>query len=184
MGSYEIPSYRVIQKTKSIELREYALMIQAEVTVAGEREKAINAGFRLLADYIFGNNQPKKTIVMTAPVTQQKGENIAMTAPVTQTKDGDVWKVQFTMPSSYTTETLPMPNDPKIKIISKPSSRGVAIKFSGFWSKHNLRKHLAELETYIQTCRLKTNGEPIYAFYDPPWTLPFFRRNEILINVQ
>ncbi len=179
MGAIEIPSYTVIEKSESIEVREYVPVIQAEVTVAGERKKAINAGFRLLADYIFGNNQPKKTIAMTAPVTQQKGVRIAMTAPVTQIKEEDVWKVQFTMPSSYSLETLPQPNNPKVRIITKPASRVAVIKFSGFWSNRSLKKHLAELDTYIKAHQLKIEGDPTYAFYNPPWTLPFFRRNEI-----
>ncbi len=184
MSQIEIPSYKVIQSKKSIELREYAPAIQAEVTVSGIREKAINAGFRLLADYIFGNNVSKSAIAMTAPVNQQRSEKIAMTAPVTQAKEGDVWKVQFTMPASYTLETLPRPNNPQVKIISRPACRAVSIKFSGFWSSRSLRKHLAELESYIQANQLKTVGEPTYAFYDPPWTLPFLRRNEIIYNIE
>jgi effector-binding domain-containing protein len=179
----ETPSYKVIQKEKPIEIREYAPTILAEVRVAGERGKAINAGFRLLADYIFGNNVPKKAIAMTAPVGQQRSEKIAMTAPVTQTKNGDVWKVQFTMPSLYTLETLPKPNNPEVKTISKPSCRVVAIKFSGFWSESSLKKHLAQLEAFIHANDLKVVGDPTYAFYNPPWTLPFLRRNEIIYMI-
>jgi len=183
MSSTEIPAYKVIVKSKSIEVREYAPLIQAEVTVAGERKAAINAGFRLLADYIFGNNEPKKSIAMTAPVTQQKGAQIAMTAPVTQIKEGDVWRVQFTMPSSYSLETLPKPNNTEVKIISKPACRTVSITFSGFWSNRNMKKNSAELEHYIKTHEIKTEGEATYSFYNPPWTLPFFRRNEISYKI-
>lgn len=184
MAEIEIPSYKVIQSSKSIEIREYAPLIQAEVTVEGERGKAINAGFRLLADYIFGNNVSSKAIAMTAPVSQQRSEKIAMAAPVTQTKEGSVWKVQFTMPSSYTLETLPKPNNPEVKIISKPASRVIAIKFTGFWSEGSLKKHLAQLETFIRDNNLKIVGDPTYAFYNPPWTLPFLRRNEIIYAIK
>jgi len=180
VAEIETPFYKVIQREKSIEIREYVPTILAEVTVAGERGKAINAGFRLLADYIFGNNVPKKTIAMTAPVGQQRSEKIAMTAPVTQTKNGDAWKVQFTMPSSYTLETLPKPNNPEVKILCKPSCRVAAIKFAGFWSESSLKKHLSLLEAFVHSKGLKIAGEPIYAFYNPPWTLPFLRRNEII----
>ncbi|MFA6600591.1 MAG: heme-binding protein [Candidatus Omnitrophota bacterium] len=184
MAKIETPPYQVIQSAEKIEVREYAPMIVAEVEVAGERGKAINAGFRILADYIFGNNAPGQSIAMTAPVIQQKGEKIAMTTPVSQTRDGDLWKVRFTMPSSYTLETLPKPNNPAIKILSVPGQRTVAIRFSGFWTDRNLRKHSEKLDAFIQDRGLKTVGDPIYAFYNPPWTLPFFRRNEVIYSLQ
>jgi effector-binding domain-containing protein len=184
MAKIETPTYQVIQRVEKIEAREYAPMIVAETEVAGERSKAINSGFRILADYIFGNNAPGQSIAMIAPVIQQKGAKIAMTAPVSQTRDGDFWKVRFAMPPSYTLETLPKPNNPAIKIISIPGHRTVAIRFSGFWTDRNLRENLEELEAFIQTQGLKASGDPIYAFYNPPWTLPFFRRNEVLYNLQ
>jgi effector-binding domain-containing protein len=184
MAKIETPPYQVIQSAEKIEVREYAPMIVAEVEVAGKRSKAINAGFRILADYIFGNNAPGQNIAMTAPVIQQKGEKIAMTAPVSQTQAGDLWKVRFTMPSSYTRETLPKPNNPAIKIIATPGHRTVGIRFSGFWTDRNLRKNLEKLDAFIQAQGLKTSGDPAYAFYNPPWTLPFFRHNEILYDLQ
>lgn len=184
MAKIETPPYKVIQSVEKIEVREYAPMIVAEVEAAGERGKAINTGFRILADYIFGSNAPAQNIAMTAPVIQQKSEKISMTAPVTQTQSGGLWKVQFTMPAAYTMETLPRPNNPAIKIIAAPAHRTAAVRFSGFWSDRNLRKHLKQLETFIQEQDLKTTGDPIYAFYNPPWTLPFFRRNEIHYKLQ
>lgn len=184
MAKIETPTYQVIQSAGKIEVRDYAPMIVAEVEVTGERSKAINAGFRILADYIFGNNAPGQSIAMTAPVIQQKGEKIAMTAPVSQTRDGDHWKVRFTMPSAYTLETLPKPNNPAIKIIATPGHRTVGIRFSGFWADRNLRKNLEKLDTFVQEQGIKTAGDPVYAFYNPPWTLPFFRRNEILYDLQ
>ena len=183
MAKIETPPYQVVQSAEKIEVREYAPMIVAEVEVAGERSKAVNAGFRILADYIFGNNAPGQSIAMTAPVIQQKGAKIAMTAPVSQTQAGDLWKVRFTMPSSYTLETLPKPNNPAIKIIATPGHRTVAIRFSGFWTDRNLRKNLEKLDAFIKARGLKTVGDPVYAFYNPPWTLPFFRRNEVLYDL-
>ena len=92
MAKIETPSYQVIQRVDKMEVRDYVPTIEAEVEVEGERGKAIYAGFRMLADYIFGNNGPKQSIAMTAPVSQQKGEKIAMTAPVSQTQDGNLWR--------------------------------------------------------------------------------------------
>jgi len=184
MAEIETPPYQVIQSSEKIEVREYAPMLVAETEVAGERKEAINAGFRILANYIFGNNVPNQNIAMTAPVVQQKGEKIAMTAPVNQTQNGDLWKVQFTMPAEYTLETLPKPNNPAIKIIAKPSHRVAAIRFSGLSTERNLRKNSEKLIRYIEENNLKSWGEPIYAFYNPPWTLPFLRRNEIIYHLQ
>ena len=82
----------------------------------GERRDAIGKGFRIIADYIFGNNTTAQKVPMTAPVTQQDSQKIAMTAPVTQQGDGNTWRVRFIMPSNYTLETLPKPNNPAIKL--------------------------------------------------------------------
>ena len=83
MSKIEMPKYEIIQSFKSIEMRQYAPTIVAEVEVEGKREVAINAGFRILATYIFGKNLPKVSVAMTAPVLQQKGMQIPMTAPWT-----------------------------------------------------------------------------------------------------
>jgi hypothetical protein len=109
MSNVEQPTYTVIQSFQDVEIRDYPPMIVAEVEVSGERKEAINVGFRQIADYIFGNNSPKRKIPMTAPVTQQAGEKIAMTAPVSQQLAGARWKVRFVMPQGYTLETLPAP---------------------------------------------------------------------------
>ncbi|MEI8344587.1 MAG: heme-binding protein [Candidatus Omnitrophota bacterium] len=179
MGRIEMPSYKVIRRSGPIEVRGYSPVLSAEVEVDGERSKAINAGFRLLADYIFGNNEPKKAIAMTAPVIQQKGQKIAMTAPVVQSKAGQLWKVRFTMPSCYTPESLPKPNNPRIRIVPMPVWRAVVLRFSGSWTEGNWRKHLSRLDAFVKKEGLVVGGEPVYLFYNPPWTLPFLRRNEI-----
>ncbi|MFT7460831.1 MAG: hypothetical protein ACI909_003521, partial [Planctomycetota bacterium] len=116
MSNVENPSYKVVSSVNNIEIREYSPMIIAEVEVSGEREKSIGDGFRLLADYIFGNNTVSQDIAMTAPVQQQANEKIAMTAPVQQQISGDVWLVNFVMPSEYTMETLPKPNNERVII--------------------------------------------------------------------
>lgn len=131
MSLVEQPSYTVIRSLGDVEVRDYPPMIVAEVEVSGERKRAINAGFRMIADYIFGNNSPSKKIPMTAPVTQQAGENIAMTAPVSQQSAGGAWRVRFVMPSGYTLETLPTPNNAAVKLVVVPAERFAVIRFSG-----------------------------------------------------
>lgn len=187
MKDVKTPNYTVVEKTNQIEIRQYEPMITAEVTVTGDRETAINRGFKLLADYIFGNNTAtgNKKIAMTAPVMQQRSEKIAMTAPVIQTASQDsTWTVRFVMPASYSIANLPKPNNPQVKLIEVPSKTMIAIRFSGRMSNANLESHLATLKNYISTHHINTIGEPEYAFYNPPWTLPLFRRNEILIAIK
>ena len=115
----EEPRYEVLAKDGPFELRQYAPTIVAEVTVPGDRDAAVNAGFKALAGYIFGANVPKQKIEMTAPVTQEPGEKIAMTAPVTQQAKGGEWIVRFVMPSSWTMKTLPKPVDPRVRLENK-----------------------------------------------------------------
>ena len=109
VSNVEQPKYQVVESSGNIEIRDYAPMIVAEVDMPGERRDAIGKGFRIIADYIFGNNTTAQKVPMTAPVTQQDSEKIAMTAPVTQQGDGNRWRVRFIMPSNYTLETFLSP---------------------------------------------------------------------------
>ena len=111
MSNVEQAKYDVIETHGAIELRDYDPMIVAEVSVPGDRENAIGDGFRLIADYIFGNNITSQNVSMTAPVIQQPSDKIAMTAPITQQAGEGLWAVQFVMPSDYTMQTLPKPNN-------------------------------------------------------------------------
>ncbi len=157
-------------------------MIAAEATVEGQRKAAINEGFRLIAAYIFGKNAPREKIAMTAPVEQQK-QTIAMTAPVTQQGQENSWTVRFIMPKSWTMETLPVPSDSRVRLEPLPARRFVAVTFSGFARDETIKKKTEELRQYAAAHKLATVGEPVLAFYNPPWTLPFLRRNEIMLEL-
>jgi hypothetical protein len=177
------PAYTVETKDGDFEIRRYAPLLAAEVIVTGERSTAINQGFRLLADFIFGNNTSKKKIDMTAPVTQQPSEKIAMTVPVTQQASGNDWTVRFIMPAEYSAETLPRPNNERVRIVAEPEKRFAVIRFSGWSSESNLSEHRAKLEAWVKAKELPAASQPIAAFYNPPWSLPFLRRNEYLIQL-
>jgi hypothetical protein len=183
VSNVEHPKYRVVEGSRAIEIRDYAPMIVAEVKVSGERREAISTGFRIIADYIFGNNTAALKVPMTAPVTQEGGEKIAMTAPVTQQGDEDTWRVRFIMPSSYTMETLPKPNNPTVRLKAIGAKRFAVIRFPGMAGEDSLRRHTKELEDFLSAKKLTPLSPPTYAFYDPPWTLPFLRRNEVLVEI-
>lgn len=183
VSNVEQAKYEVVKSHEQIEIRDYAPMIIAEVEVSGERKEAIKQGFRIIADYIFGNNKSNAKVAMTAPVVQEQSEKIAMTAPVSQRSDGDNWKVNFVMPSGYTMETLPKPNNPLVKLKKIEGKRFASIRFSGIASEENLKKNTELLHNFITDNALKSQSVPTYAFFNPPWTLPFLRRNEVMIEI-
>jgi SOUL heme-binding protein len=158
-------------------------VIVAEADVYGERDKAIGEGFRIIADYIFGNNLSSQKVAMTAPVTQQASEKIAMTAPVTQQGEGNSWQVRFVMPASYTLETLPKPKNPAVKLKEIDGKRFAVIRFSGLAGEDSLKCHTDQLAEFVRAKKLAAVSTPTYAFYNPPWTLPFLRRNEVMIEI-
>jgi effector-binding domain-containing protein len=184
MSNVEQAKYDVIETHGAIELRDYDPMIVAVVSVPGDRKKAIGDGFQLIADYIFGNNISSRKVPMTAPVIQQPTEKIAMTAPVTHQAGEELWDVQFVMPYDYTMQTLPKPNNPDIHLKRISGKRFAVIRFSGLARANSLAAHSKELETFILENNLETISEPVYAFFNPPWTLPLLRRNEVMLEIK
>ncbi len=184
----EQPQYTVISTADNIEVREYAPMIVAQAEVSGDRRRAMGRGFRIIADYIFGNNLSQKDIAMTSPVTQQanprsQGEQIAMTSPVTQQSDGETWQVRFIMPSKYTMETLPKPNNPDVTLIEVPAKKVAVIRFSGWAWQERVDQHESDLKAYLAATEHTAAASPTYAFYDAPGTPPEQRRKEVMIEL-
>lgn len=183
VSNVEQPKYQVVKSSGNIEIRDYAPMIVAEVDIPGERRDAIGKGFRIIANYIFGNNSSAQKVPMTAPVTQQDSEKLAMTAPVTQQGDGNTWRVRFIMPSSYTRGTLPKPHNPAVELKEIAAKRYAVIRFSGMAGEDSLKRRTKELNDWVVAKNLSPVSKPIYAFYNPPWTLPFLRRNEVMVEI-
>lgn len=186
MADVAEPSFTVVSKDGDFEVRRYDPMIIAHVTVTGDRGTAANRGFRVLADYIFGANRPGEKIAMTAPVIQEPaardGQKIAMTAPVLQEPAGaDTWTVTFVMPAEFTIDTLPAPKSDKITIEKVPGDTMAVVRFSGFNTKARLDEETERLQSFMADKNLPAKGTPRFAFYNPPWTLPFLRRNEVMI---
>jgi hypothetical protein len=185
----EEPKYNVIETSGDYELRTYAPMVVAETLVEGSLDDASSAGFKRIADYIFGNNTSRaggsEKISMTAPVTmapKAKSEKINMTAPVTMQQKEGQWRMYFVMPSQYSLDTLPTPNNPAVKLRELPANRVAVIRFSGLAGEEKTAKKTAELLDWLKTKQITPLGEPELARYNPPWTLPFFRRNEVLVS--
>ncbi len=185
--SEEELKYEVIQKENRFEIRHYPAYIVAQVTVENTG-KPENQAFRILAGYIFGNNTSKSKIAMSAPVMthkDQESEKIAMTAPVLmETTQENKMTMSFSMPSKYSLQDLPEPNDKRIKLVKVSEHYMAALVFSGFWGKEKNDQLAQELTAWLtKHPKYHQVSKPFFAGYNPPWTLPFLRHNEILIKL-
>jgi hypothetical protein len=172
-------------------------MLIAQTVVSGDMDEASNKGFRLIADFIFGNNlaadsEQAAKIAMTTPVTvEPQSSKIAMTAPVTvEPQSGDTriagarqWRIHFVMPSQYTLANIPKPKNPAVTLHEVPGKYVVVHRYSGFNTEAQVQEKTNETLAWTQQQSLKVLGTPQLSRYDPPWTLPMFRRNEIMVEV-
>jgi len=180
----EEPAYEVTSTHEGFEVRAYGPRIVAQVRVVGDAREASSAGFRLLAGYIFGGNRARVSIAMTAPVGQQRaGQSIAMTAPVGQRRDGEEWLVTFTMPSTFTLESLPEPVDSRVELREVPGQRIAVWRFSGAPAAKVVEARKRELVDRVVGEGFTPVGVVDYARYDPPWVLPLLRRNELWVEL-
>jgi hypothetical protein len=192
----EEPKFESLRKEDPFEIRHYAPLIVAETTLDGDMESASNRGFRLIAGYIFGNNE---RIAMTAPVVAEpqaaagSAEKIAMTAPVSIEPQSDApsrmagaqrWRIHFVMPSQYSLATLPKPLDPQVSLREIPAKTFAVLTYSGFNTENAVQEKTDQLLDWLKTQQIEAIGKPQLARYNPPWTLPFWRRNEILQEIK
>jgi hypothetical protein len=181
----EEPAWREIARIGEIEVRTYAPRIAARTFVTGDSDAARNAGFRKLAGYIFGANAGRTSIAMTAPVAQASSQTIAMTAPVAQAPSGaGLWAIEFFMPAEWTLQTLPVPRDPAVQLAAVPAETFAVLRFSGVGSVRAVEAHEAALIAGVAGSGWRAVGEPVAWFYDPPWSVPAMRRNEVAVRVE
>lgn len=183
----EEPKYSIVETDDKFELRAYAPMIIAEVSVQGSLKSASNQGFRLIADYIFGNNiasnGEKQKVAMTAPVTVQAQPKLLNVTQQGGAQEQE-WKVHFVMPSEYSMSALPKPNNPKVELKEVSQRYYASLRFAGLTGEKKVARKTKELQEWMATKNLTAKGQPELARYNPPWTLPFARRNEVLIEVE
>ncbi len=195
----EEPKFETVQREAKFEVRQYAPLIVAETWVEGDMDAASGKGFRLIADYIFGNNKAPKSaesakVAMTAPVTleqQNTSTKVAMTAPVAvQPESGPQgmmgvqrWRVHFVMPSQFTMATLPTPNNSAVALREVPTRRVAVATYSGFNTESRIQEETQALLAWMQARNWVAAGPAQLARYNPPWTLPLWRRNEIHIEI-
>ena len=182
----EEPSYEVLEKTFGYEIRQYDAYIVAEVEVEWDQSQALNSGFRYLAGYIFGGNTQWDAIKMTAPVSEtQVSEKISMTVPVADTPSTAGKRiVQFSMPSKYTLETLPIPNSEQVILKEIPEKKIAALRYTGWTNEKRVQAKKQELIKLLEKDTIKIIWEMTSAQYNPPLSFPFTRRNEILVEIK
>jgi hypothetical protein len=182
--SVEEPAYRMQLRDGPFEIRDYPALVNAEVTVSGDQNHAAGQGFRILAGYIFGGNARRERIAMTAPVTLlPTGRNPGFLAPSVEAGRAGGWVVRFTMPKAYALAGLPPPGDARVRLRVAPPTRVAVVRFSGVASPGAFEVKAQALGTWMKRRGLAEGGPAALAQYDPPWTLWFMRRNEVLIPV-
>ena len=185
----EEPRYSTVERLDNVEIRRYAPRLAAETTVPGGAYNARGEGFRRLAGYIFGGNAGRRRIDMTAPVAQASvqadaksgGERIAMTAPVAQARGEGGWVIRFFLPAALTDP--PAPNDARVRVVPVPEETVAVLRFSGTATQDAVADRTKTLMTALSRSPWHPAGEPVAWFYDPPWTLPPLRRNEVAVPV-
>ena len=178
--------YDVIEKIdKTIEIRQYPKRIVAETTVdANSSTNPRGDAFRIVAAYIFGANKARQKIDMTAPVEIAKPSvKIPITAPVEINAANNSIIMRFFMPSSYSKNDLPDPSDPRVRLVELEPMTAAVLVFSGSTGDKAVSIRTTELMSAIQNTKWRASGPPTAFFYNPPWTLPFLRRNEVAVPV-
>lgn len=195
IGSYAViwtieePAYTVLEEKDGYEIREYAPYIKAEAVVTGSYNEATNQGFRIIADYIFGNNVRTESISMTTPVLESpqipQPEKIAMTVPILESSTESATRtIAFVLPSKYTLDTLPTPNNPAVKLTPVPTRKVAALRFTWYPTEARISHKKYQLGELLSRDKQIITGEFETARYNPPLSMPLTLRNEILIEVQ
>ncbi len=181
------PDYSVLSKRDGYEIREYAPYLVAEVEMKGSYKESLKQGFRVLFDYIRGNNERRESIEMTAPVLQETAstsESIEMTAPVLQEGRGNGYVISFVMPMKYSLETLPRPKDPRVVLREVKRTKVAALRFTWYATEEGTRKKTEALAALLARDGNQAISPYRTAQYNPPWAIPFLRRNEILVDIR
>jgi hypothetical protein len=185
-GTEQDPYSVVARLDDNTEVRRYPPRLVAETSVMAPDERSgRNKAFRVLFDYISGANRSQKKVAMPAPVeTAAAPEKIAMTVPVeTKAQVAGPYVMRFFLPAEYTPATAPEPTNPDVRIVEIPERTIAVLRFSGSRGSDNVKHHASELDRVLEESSWRAAGEPTTLFYDPPWTIPFLRRNEVAVPV-
>jgi len=177
--------YNILLEEGNYQVREYMPVLIAQTRTQGNDKTSSNKNFKKLAGYIFGDNVAQEKIDMTTPVLQEdKNEKIAMTVPVLVQESDSEWQMTFVLPAKYTMDTIPTPNNPEVEIKQQLGKKVATLRFSGLLNKEKIIDKTSELENWLAEKGYKAISQPYSAAYNPPWTLPLMRRNEVHIEIE
>lgn len=183
--SSEEANYRVLSEDGAIQIRLYQPMLIAKTEIETDYSEAGKIGFNRLAGYIFGRNVQKQEMAMTTPVFRESIDYIETLDQASQnTPDHNKWIMSFVMPSSFDLTTLPKPSDPTVIIQSIPAKKVAVLRYTGSLNQTSISKHSQMLLAWLEGQHIKCLSSPRSAAYDPPWTIPSLRRNEIHIDIE
>jgi hypothetical protein len=195
--AYEEPEYSVVAEVDGVEYRRYEPYLIAETLVSGDRDRngAANAGFRRLFGYISGENVVR-TEVSSADLAagvgpelgsdsrdSPEGTKISMTVPVLQEQGPQGWSVAFVVPSSFDESSAPKPANAQVNVRTVPARLMAVLTYSGRWTDENVDRHGKQLFRRLAAAGVRAEGDLVTAYYNAPFTLPFMRRNEVMVPV-
>jgi hypothetical protein len=173
-GSYEQPSYTVVQQlAPNIEIRAYPPRTVAQTPI---REGRQGEAFERLFRYITGANTTRQRVNMTV---EQTARLIPMTVPVEITAADPM--MRFYLPPAVVQAVSPTPTDPLVQVVSLPPAMLAVIRYSGTATDATRAAETALLSASLKRAGKRADGPPLYFSYDPPFTPPFLRRNEVAL---
>lgn len=177
------PSYTVERRVGELEIRRYAPRVEARTRIEDpDFDSALQTGFRRLAGYIFGGNAGGESLAMTGPV-QARGERLAMTGPVQARGSAGGHELSFVMPMGRTLASLPRPRDARVELVAAPEQRVAVLCYRGRYRGERVAREARRLSALAAAAGLSARGEPAFAGFDPPSTLPWLRRNELWLEL-
>lgn len=183
--NYEEPNYEVTVQEDQFEVRQYSDVLVAQSSSPGTYKESSGKNFERLAGYIFGKNIADEKMEMTTPVLQeQQSEKMDMTVPVYQQQSEANWTMTFVLPAKYTIDTVPKPLNENVTVKVLPQIKVATLQFNGRMNEDNIQKHTKMLDAWVKQKGFNAVASPYSAAYDPPWTLPMLRRNEIHIPIE
>jgi hypothetical protein len=183
--SSEEPNYRLLSEVGDIQIRLYQPMLIAETVIEADYSQAGKIGFNRLARYIFGGNVQNKEMSMTTPVFRESiGQIETMNAATQNAPNNNKWMMSFVMPPSFDVTTLPDPSDPLVIIKLIPAKKVAILRYAGNLNQERMTEYSQILLAWLDEQHIKPLSGPRSAAYDPPWTIPGLRRNEIHIDIE
>jgi len=167
-GGAETPPYLPVERQGKFEVRDYpALELVQTPLESATGEKAMNDGFRRLISYLRRGNANAEKIPMTAPVLVDPG----------------IPALSFILPQVIVHAGAPAPQGENLTLVAQPAARFAILRYSGSRDAVSEARAAERIDTWLKAHHWEAETGPIFAYYDPAWIPPVFRRNEVWVRV-